>query len=60
MPWIFRPTQKEVKIVPGETALAFYTVKNTAEYPITGVATYNVYPPKAEQRLSGGEEIDMP
>lgn len=73
MPWVFRPTQKEVKIVPGETALAFYTVKNTADHPITGVATYNVYPPKAglyfnkiqcfcfeEQRLSGGEEIDMP
>ena len=73
MPWKFRPTQKEVKVVPGETALAFYTVKNTADHPITGVATYNVYPPKAglyfnkiqcfcfeEQRLDAHEEIDMP
>jgi cytochrome c oxidase assembly protein subunit 11 len=73
MPWKFIPTQKEVRIVPGETALAFYTVKNTADYAITGVATYNVYPPKAglyfskiqcfcfeEQRLGPNEEIDMP
>lgn len=73
IPWTFKPTQKEVHVIPGETALAFYTVKNTANHPITGVATYNVHPPKAglyfnkiqcfcfeEQRLSGQEEIDMP
>lgn len=73
MPWSFKPTQKSVKIVPGETALAFYTVKNNADYPVTGVATYNVHPPKAglyfnkiqcfcfeEQRLGPNEEIDMP
>eukprot|EP01034_Spumella_vulgaris_P028674 gene28674-35573_t len=73
LPWTFKPTQHQVKIVPGETALAFYTVKNLADYPITGVATYNVYPPKAglyfnkiqcfcfeEQRLGPLEEIDMP
>jgi cytochrome c oxidase assembly protein subunit 11 len=73
MPWKFKPTQKFVKVVPGETALAFYTVKNTASVPITGVATYNVHPPKSglyfnkiqcfcfeEQRLRPGEEIDMP
>jgi cytochrome c oxidase assembly protein subunit 11 len=73
MPWKFKPTQKEVKVVPGETALAFYTVKNTSDFPVTGIATYNVYPPKAglyfnkiqcfcfeEQRLDAHEEIDMP
>ena len=73
MPWKFKPTQSELRIVPGETALAFYTVKNSANYPITGVATYNVHPPKAglyfnkiqcfcfeEQRLGAREEIDMP
>jgi cytochrome c oxidase assembly protein subunit 11 len=73
MPWKFRPTQREVRVVPGETALAFYTVKNTKDFPVTGVATYNVFPPKAglyfnkiqcfcfeEQRLEGNEEIDMP
>jgi len=73
MPWKFKPTQRFVKVVPGETALAFYTVKNTSDKAVTGVATYNVYPPKAglyfnkiqcfcfeEQRLAAGEEIDMP
>lgn len=73
MPWNFTPTQREVKVIPGETALAFYTVRNNSNYPITGVATYNVYPPKAglyfnkiqcfcfeEQRLGPYEEIDMP
>ena len=73
MPWKFKPTQQSVKVVPGETALAFYTVTNPSDKVITGVATYNVYPPKAglyfnkiqcfcfeEQRLGPKEEIDMP
>lgn len=73
MPWSFRPTQRSIKLVPGETALAFYTVRNNSDRAITGVATYNVFPPKAglyfnkiqcfcfeEQRLGAGEEIDMP
>ncbi len=60
-------------MIPGETALAFYTVKNKTEQAILGVATYNVHPPKAglyfnkiqcfcfdEQRLKPREEIDMP
>ena len=71
--WKFIPTQREVKVVPGETALAFYTVTNPHDRAITGVATYNVHPPKAglyfskiqcfcfeEQRLGAKEEIDMP
>ena len=73
MPWKFKPTQSEVRIVPGETALAFYTVTNPTDKAILGVATYNVFPPKAglyfnkiqcfcfeEQRLGPHEEIDMP
>jgi cytochrome c oxidase assembly protein subunit 11 len=73
MPWSFKPTQRDVRIVPGETALAFYTVHNPTDKAITGVATYNVHPPKAglyfnkvqcfcfeEQRIGPGEEIDMP
>lgn len=47
MPWQFEPTQRAVKVIPGETALAFYTVRNPAPYAVTGVATYNVYPPRA-------------
>lgn len=73
MPWSFRPQQRELVLVPGETALAFYTAKNMTDKPITGVATYNVYPPQSgvyfnkiqcfcfeEQRLKPHEEIDMP
>lgn len=60
-------------MIPGETALAFYTAKNVSERPIVGVSTYNVTPMKVgvyfnkiqcfcfeEQRLLGKEEVDMP
>jgi len=73
MPWSFTPQQKFVKVVPGETALAFYTAHNPTDRPITGVSTYNVNPARAglyfhkiqcfcfeEQRLKPHEEIDMP
>jgi len=73
MPWKFRPQQRDVKVVPGETALAFFRAENPTDKAITGVATYNVFPPKAglyfnkiqcfcfeEQRLRAGDEIDMP
>ncbi|OMO49546.1 Cytochrome c oxidase assembly protein CtaG/Cox11 [Corchorus capsularis] len=73
MPWKFTPTQREVRVKPGESALAFYTAENRSSKPITGVSTYNVTPMKAavyfnkiqcfcfeEQRLLPGEQIDMP
>eukprot|EP00501_MAST-03F_sp_TOSAG23-6_P001335 GSMAST32.ASY1.ANO1.1384.1 assembled CDS len=73
LPWSFTAQQKSVKVVPGETALAFYTASNSSPEPIIGVATYNVLPMKAgvyfnkvqcfcfdEQRLKGNEEVDMP
>jgi cytochrome c oxidase assembly protein subunit 11 len=73
LPWRFTPQQKSVKVVPGETALAFYTANNDSKKPVIGVATYNVLPMKAgvyfnkvqcfcfdEQRLKGEEEVDMP
>ena len=73
LPWDFVPTQRDVRLVPGESVLAFYTAKNNSDHAITGVATYNVQPPKAgyyfikvqcfcfdEQRLEAGEEVDMP
>ena len=47
MPWKFTPQQTIVKVVPGETALAFYKAENPTKNAITGVATYNVFPPKA-------------
>ena len=73
MPWRFVPTQRSVRVRPGETTLAFFTAKNRSNRDITGVATYNVQPNKAgshfnkvqcfcfeEQRLRAGEEVDMP
>jgi hypothetical protein len=60
-------------VVPGETALAFYTAFNPTDKPITGVSTYNISPMRAglyfnkiqcfcfeEQRLRPHEEVDMP
>ncbi|CAN6567106.1 hypothetical protein ACFX2I_039857 [Malus domestica] len=73
MQWKFIPTQREVRVKPGESALAFYTAENRSSTPIVGVSTYNVTPMKAavyfnkiqcfcfeEQRLLPGEQIDMP
>ncbi|KAF5206740.1 Cytochrome c oxidase assembly protein ctag [Thalictrum thalictroides] len=73
MQWKFSPTQREIKVKPGESALAFYTAENCSSTPITGVSSYNVTPMKAgkyfnkiqcfcfeEQCLLPGEQIDMP
>uniref|UniRef100_A0A7S2EJA0 Uncharacterized protein n=1 Tax=Trieres chinensis TaxID=1514140 RepID=A0A7S2EJA0_TRICV len=73
LPWSFVPAQLDVKVVPGETALSFFTASNKSDRAITGVATYNVHPPRAglyfnkiqcfcfeEQRLLPGETVDMP
>lgn len=73
LPWRFKPQQKEIRVIPGETALAFFTASNPTDKPVTGVATYNVTPNKAgvyfhkiqcfcfdEQRLRPHEQVDMP
>jgi cytochrome c oxidase assembly protein subunit 11 len=73
LPWKFTPLQREVYIVPGETALAFYKAKNMSKEDIIGMATYSVTPDHVapyfnkiqcfcfeEQRLSAGEEVEMP
>ena len=70
MRWEFRPHQKEIRLVPGETALAFYTARNPSDRPVTGIATYNVIPFEAglyfnkiqcfcfeEQRLNPREQV---
>ena len=49
MAWDFKPQQKEVRLVPGETALAFYTATNPTDVPICGVSTYNIVPFEAGQ-----------
>ncbi|KAJ1841151.1 Cytochrome c oxidase assembly protein cox11, mitochondrial [Coemansia sp. RSA 2703] len=71
--WSFKPEQRQVNVVPGETALAFFKAYNKSDKPIVGVATYNVIPEQAapyfnkiqcfcfdEQQLDPKEEIDMP
>ena len=73
LPWKFSPQQKEVRVLPGETALAFYTATNQSDDDIIGVATYSVTPGEVapyfskiqcfcfeEQRLNKGETVDMP
>lgn len=73
MQWNFKPSQKMITVVPGETALAFYSAKNPTDKPIVGIATYNVLPAQAglyfnkiqcfcfeEQWLNPHEEVDMP
>ncbi|ODV93288.1 hypothetical protein PACTADRAFT_46890 [Pachysolen tannophilus NRRL Y-2460] len=73
LPWKFVPQQREVYLVPGETALAFYKAKNNSDKDIIGMATYSVTPDHVapyfnkiqcfcfeEQKLNAGEEIDMP
>jgi cytochrome c oxidase assembly protein subunit 11 len=73
LPWKFVPQQREVRVLPGETALAFYTATNKSDEDIIGVATYSVTPGQVapyfskiqcfcfeEQRLNAGETVDMP
>jgi cytochrome c oxidase assembly protein subunit 11 len=73
MPWKFTSQQREVRVLPGETALAFYTATNKSDEDIIGVATYSVTPAQVapyfskiqcfcfeEQRLNAGETVDMP
>ncbi|XP_076764239.1 cytochrome c oxidase copper chaperone COX11 [Xylocopa sonorina] len=73
MQWNFKPQQTSIKVIPGETALAFYTAKNPLDVPVIGISTYNVVPYEAaqyfnkiqcfcfeEQQLNPHEEVDMP
>ncbi|CAG8956106.1 hypothetical protein HYFRA_00011891 [Hymenoscyphus fraxineus] len=73
LPWKFVPQQREVRVLPGETALAFYTATNKSNEDIIGVATYSVTPAQVspyfakiqcfcfeEQRLNANETVDMP
>ncbi|KAK7463499.1 Cytochrome c oxidase assembly protein cox11, mitochondrial [Stygiomarasmius scandens] len=73
LPWSFKPQQKTISVLPGETSLAFYTAKNDSNKDIIGIATYNVTPDRIapyfskvecfcfeEQKLLAGEEVDMP
>jgi len=71
--WNFKPLQTDVKVAPGETALAFYTAKNPLDEAVVGISTYTVLPFEAgkyfhklqcfcfeEQTLNPKEEVDLP
>lgn len=53
LPWSFEPVQRSVKVVPGETALAFYTAKNNSDKDLIGIATYNMTPEKVSFCVGG-------
>jgi len=36
-----------VQVVPGETALAFFSAENPTDKPIVGISTYNITPYRA-------------
>ena len=65
--------QAEIRVPLGEEHLAFYTARNKASTPITGVALYNVTPDKAgkyfhktacfcfnQQTLAAGQQMEFP
>ena len=71
--WKFTPVEREVIVKTGTNNLAFYTAKNLSKSKITGIATFNVTPPKVgkyfskincfcfeEQTLESGEIVEMP
>ncbi|XKL63033.1 hypothetical protein PGB90_005397 [Kerria lacca] len=71
--WNFKPLQIEIKVVPGETVLAFYSAENPTDHSISGISTYSIVPYEAakyfnkiqcfcfdEQRLNPHEQVDMP
>ena len=73
LPWAFRPVQEEIRLPLGDDHLAFYTARNEAGAPITGVALYNVTPDKVgkyfhktacfcfnQQTLAPGEQKQFP
>jgi cytochrome c oxidase assembly protein subunit 11 len=73
LPWRFAPAQREVKIKPGEQAIAFYKAESESNEPTAGQAVYNVTPELAgqyftkiacfcfnEQHLAAGQKVDMP
>ena len=64
MQWKFTPQTREITLVPGETALAFYTAHNPTDESVVGISTYSVVPAKAAQyfnkiQVSEGSEWAM-
>ena len=47
LPWSFAPEVNQQTVHIGETGLAYFTVVNRADHPVTGHAAYNVTPLQA-------------
>ena len=45
MDWQFIPTQRSVKLKPGQSTLAFYTAHNRSDKAITGQSNANLFSP---------------
>ena len=73
MLWEFVPLQDEIRLKLGETALVFYEAYNPTTKPISGQASFNIFPFSAgsyfskiecfcfvEQTLEPGERVKMP
>ena len=73
LPWDFRPVQEQIRLPLGEEQLAFYSARNDASTPITGVALYNVTPDTVgkyfhktacfcfnQQTLAAGKQMQFP
>ena len=73
MRWTFEPVTRELEVHAGETALAFYKVKNHNKKPIIGISTYIIVPEFGanyfskvqcfcfnQQMLNANEELYLP
>lgn len=73
MPIAFVPLQKEVEVLVGEPALAFYSAYNRSNRTLLGVSSYTIAPPEVtnylnkiqcfcfeEQRFKPHELVEMP
>ena len=72
LPWEFKPLTHKLVVKPGEMNDAVFYVRNMSNRAITGMATFNVTPPRAgmhfkktecfcfsQQTLQAGEEQEM-
>ena len=73
LPWRFKPAQTSMQVALGDEQAAFYTARNNADEPVTGIASYNVSPEKAaryfhktacfcfnQQTLAPGQDMEFP
>jgi cytochrome c oxidase assembly protein subunit 11 len=73
LPWRFKAEQTSQQVRIGATSMAYFTVTNMSDKPVTGTAMYNVVPESAgayfqklecfcfdAQTIAAGETIEFP